>query len=328
MVKRMPVCERLQDEQNNLLTASDQMMRNMKNSEGIKVRGRIKLNEPMARHTSWRAGGHAKRYFEPYDLEDLCHFLRAISPDEAILMAGLGSNLLVRDGGFNGTVIVLGKPFGEIRLGSTPHRIHVGGGAPCAKVARFSVKNKLANAEFLAGIPGTMGGALAMNAGAFGSETWDIVESLVTVDRRGQVHTRKPDEYKVGYRHITAPGEEWFVSAVLILEPDRTGRATQAVKALLNQRSQTQPIGLPSCGSVFRNPKGDHAARLIEAAGLKGKCIGDACISDKHANFIINMGNATAADIEQLLMHIKNCVASEFSIELEPEVKIVGDRIE
>lgn len=289
--------------------------------------GELRRHEPLARYTSWRVGGAAAQFYRPTDTEDLTRFLAALPASEPLLWIGLGSNLLVRDGGFAGTVIhTQGLLDGLEQLDDTHVRAEAG--VACAKVARFCARRDLVGAEFLAGIPGTMGGALAMNAGAFGGETWSHVVAVETVDRHGRLHTRAPAEYRIGYRSVEGPGGEWFTAAHLQLQPG-DGEAAQAhIKELLERRGESQPIGLPSCGSVFRNPPGDHAARLIEAAGLKGLCIGNACVSDKHANFIINTGGATAADIEALIAKVQAEVERVHGVRLEPEVRIVGETLQ
>ena len=200
----------------------------------------------------------------------------------------------------------------------------VGAGLACVKAARQAGKYGLSGIEFLAGIPGTIGGALAMNAGAHGGETWERVESVRTIDRSGQLHERGPAEYSVGYRSVTGPANEWFVEATFRFEADVTP-SVETLNSMLERRKSTQPLGLPSCGSVFRNPPNDHAARLIEAAGLKGYRIGGAEVSPKHANFIINTGSASAADIEQLIGHVQQTVADVHGVELRHEVRIVGE---
>jgi UDP-N-acetylmuramate dehydrogenase len=179
-------------------------------------------------------------------------------------------------------------------------------------------------AEFFAGIPGTLGGALAMNAGAWGGETWRHVVEVEVLDRRGVRHTRTPADYSIGYRRVEGPANEWFIGARLEFER-KPGINSDAIRALLDKRRETQPIGEWSCGSVFTNPPNDHAARLIESAGLKGFRIGDASVSEKHANFIINHGKARAADIEALIAHVQKTVASSSGIQLATEVRIVGD---
>lgn len=293
-------------------------------SAGAGLRGRLRHDVSLARHTTWRVGGPAEHCYQPADLRDLATYLRALPPDEPVLWLGLGSNVLVRDGGVRGSVILThGVLDGLARLGETGVRVEAG--VPCAKVARYCANAGLTGAEFLVGIPGTMGGALAMNAGAFGGETWDCVTAVETLDRGGRITMRGRDEFQIGYRSVRGPADEWFVAAQIELAHGDPYESNAKIKALLQRRSATQPMGLPSCGSVFRNPPDDHAGRLIEACGLKGLHIGGACVSEKHANFIINRGGATAADIEALIEHVRDTVARETGIQLIAEVRIVGE---
>lgn len=288
------------------------------------VQGEIRYNEPLSKHTTWRVGGPAQEFFKPLDKDDLVNFLEQRNADLPIMWLGLGSNLLIRDGGFSGTVIATIGCLDDLYLDDDLMVIE--SGASCAKVARFAARNNLCGAEFLAGIPGTMGGALAMNAGAFGGETWQRVAWVSTVNKHGQICVRQPREYEVGYRSVQGPEDEWFISAALRLEEGNVEEGQAKIRELLKVRNSKQPIGQPSCGSVFRNPEGDHAARLIEVAGLKGKEIGGAQVSLKHANFIINTGNATADDLEKLILLVQREVEANSSIKLETEVHIVGDR--
>lgn len=288
------------------------------------LRGESRRDEPLARYTSWRVGGPAQHWYRPADAEDLAVFLAQLPADEPLLWLGLGSNLLVRDGGFAGTVIATQGALDG--LGQTgPLQVRAEAGVACAKVAKFCARRGLVGAEFLAGIPGSMGGALAMNAGAFGGETWARVTAVETLDRSGKRHRRPASEFEVGYRRVRGMPDEWFLAAHLTLEHGDAAAAQARIKALLERRGQTQPIGLPSCGSVFRNPPQDHAARLIEAAGLKGSCVGGACVSEKHANFIINTGAANAADIEALIERVRETVQRVHGVDLQPEVRIVGE---
>ena len=288
------------------------------------LKGIMRLREPMARHASWRAGGPADRFYMPADLEDLCNFLRQIDPAEPILWLGLGSNLLVRDGGFRGTVIATGGVLDHLEAGSGGI-VNAGAGVSCAKFARFTAGKGFAGAEFLAGIPGTVGGALTMNAGAFGGETWNIAFAAQTIDRSGGLHDRTRAELMPAYRRVSLPEGEWFVGASFKLDPDAAGQCMRRIREFLERRSLSQPIGDASCGSVFRNPPGDAAGRLIDACGLKGLRRGNAVVSDKHANFIINSGGATAREIEDLIALVRQRVEGETGILLEPEVKIVGE---
>ena len=286
------------------------------------LRGEMLLDEPLSRHTTWRVGGPARRFYRPADSRDLIAFLQMLEPEEPLLWLGLGSNLLVRDGGFPGTVIATqGRLMG---LETANGLIRAEAGVPCAQVARFAARAGLTGVEFLAGIPGTLGGALAMNAGAFGGETWQQVSLVETVDRRGAVRERHPDEFDIGYRQVRGVEGEWFLAAWLKLEQGDTTTASRRIRELLEKRAASQPTKQPSCGSVFRNPEGDYAARLIEAAGLKGTCVGGAQVSEKHANFIINTGSARAADIERLIEHVQQVVEQKSGVQLVPEVHRVG----
>jgi UDP-N-acetylmuramate dehydrogenase len=293
------------------------------------LRGELRLNEPMAKHVSWRAGGAAARAYWPADVEDLSVFMRTLSRSEGLYFCGLGSNLLIRDGGVRATVVFTHWALRQITLLSTGERdieIHAGAGIASPKVARFAALHGADGAEFLAGIPGTIGGALTMNAGCYGGETWNIVASVTTIDRAGRLHQRSRDEYQIGYRSVNGPVDEWFVSATLRFPQGGGEKSRIKIKELLSKRIATQPLQQPNAGSVFRNPAGDHAARLIEACGLKGARVGGAEISVKHANFIINTGRASAADIESLIERAQIAVREKFNVELECEVRIIGER--
>jgi UDP-N-acetylmuramate dehydrogenase len=292
-------------------------------SSKLSLRGKLMLDEPMARHTSWRLGGPADSYYVPADLADLQQFLAQLDPDIELLWVGLGSNLLVRDGGFRGQVIAPLNALKQIEL-QIDGELYVECGSSCARLAKFCQKKGLAGADFFAGIPGTVGGALAMNAGAFGGETWTAVRQLIMIDRQGQLHQREVDEFEVGYRHVELPKSEWFAAALFRFAPRVDGDESN-IRQLLRQRNATQPIGEPSCGSVFKNPPGQHAAQLIEAAGLKGHRLGSARVSDKHANFIISDAATRAADVEALIDHVRDQVAAQFEVRLESEVRIVGE---
>ncbi|MGB5831261.1 MAG: UDP-N-acetylmuramate dehydrogenase [Thiohalocapsa sp.] len=290
------------------------------------LRGEFRLNEPLARHTSWRVGGSAARLYRPADRDDLIDFLGTLRADEPVFWLGLGSNLLMSDAGFAGTVIqTTGRLTGMAILDQT--RLRAEAGVSCAKAARFAARRGLVGAEFLAGIPGTIGGALAMNAGAWGGETWEHVSLVRTLDRSGVLRERPPADFEIGYRHVLIPDGEWFLETELQLKPGDTDAAQARIRELLDRRAATQPTGVPSCGSVFRNPPGDHAARLIEAAGLKGMRIGGAEVSPKHANFIINTGTASARDIAALIDRVRAEVERTSGIRLIPEVRRMGELI-
>jgi UDP-N-acetylmuramate dehydrogenase len=310
------------------------------------LRGELRCNEPMGRHVSWRAGGAVDRAYLPADLDDVCAFLSALEPAEPVYFVGLGSNLLVRDGGLRGTVVFTHAALRGIELAERTARggrIRVQAGVATPKVARFAALNELVGAEFFAGIPGTIGGALAMNAGCYGGETWDLIERVTTVDHGGALHERTPAHYRIAYRTVVrrcsqigsgaTPAalarrlgmDEWFVSATVVLRRGDGAESRRKVKELLARRIASQPLGEPNAGSVFRNPPGDYAARLIEACGLKGRAQGGAMISTKHANFIVNRGGARAADIEALIVLAQQTVRERFGVELEREVRIVGE---
>lgn len=289
----------------------------------LTVQGEIRYNEPMSRHTSWRAGGPAEVFFIPTSIDDLASFLAELDTETPVFWHGVGTNLLVRDGGLPGVVVSAAKILRSLdRLDH--YVVRAGAGLPCTQLARQCIRWELGPSEFFAGIPGTVGGALAMNAGAHGGETWERVDSVRTINRSGQIQERAPGEYSVGYRSVTGPANEWFLGATFRFEADVTP-SLEDMKAMLERRKKTQPLGLPSCGSVFRNPDGDHSARLIEAAGLKGYRIGGAEVSEKHANFIINRNEASATDIEELIEHVRQTVIDEFGVSLVHEVRIVGE---
>lgn len=286
-------------------------------------RGQLLQDESMSRHCSWRSGGKAEFYYEPVDKQDLSDFLRTLDVDKPITWLGLGSNLLVRDGGIKGVVIAVLNRLNEIRLLDDGY-VYAECGVTCAKLARFCQKHNLADADFFAGIPGTVGGALNMNAGAFGFETWQFVHRLEMMNRHGKIMEKTASDFNPSYRKVNREEEEWFTAGIFKFA-QKQDETVSNIKALLKKRNASQPIGQPSCGSVFKNPQGDHAARLIEASGLKGYCIGGACVSEKHANFIINTGTATATELEALILHVQAQVKKIFDIELQTEVKIIGD---
>lgn len=304
------------------------------------LRGQFLYNEPMGKHVSWRAGGAAQRVYIPADLDDLSWLVRSLPAHEEIHMLGLGSNLLVRDGGVAGMVILLHGVLKKLAIESRTHGlppaptgrdtalIFAQAGVASPKLARFAANHNLVGGEFWAGIPGTVGGAIAMNAGCYGGETWDKLVQVLTLNRRGQLNERLPGEYVTGYRHVALKhaDQEWFVGGWFRLEHGDGAASRETIKTLLKQRIASQPLNLPNAGSVFRNPPGDHAARLIESCGLKGFRIGDAQVSEKHANFIVNLGHAYAADIERLIEHVEDSVEARTNVRLIREVRIIGER--
>jgi len=300
------------------------------NLNAEQLRGELLQDEALSGYTTWRVGGPASYLFKPADIDDLETFLLGLAGDEPLMWLGLGSNLLVRDGGFKGTVIATSGAIAGLEMAGDRH-IDAGAGVPCNKLARYSVKQGLSGGEFLVGIPGTLGGALAMNAGAWGGETWNLVETVETIDRRGVRRIRHGEDFQVGYRSVQRPQDEWFIGARLCFEPspDQPNQGPEQglarIRELLAERSESQPTGVASAGSVFRNPRSGFAAQLIDSIGLKGRCHGGACVSSQHANFITNDGSASAADIEALIEEVQAAVERERGIKLVPEVCIVGD---
>ncbi len=288
------------------------------------LRGRLLPNEILAPYTSWRVGGPAEYVYLPADIEDLSLFLSFMPAELSLNWLGLGSNTLVRDGGIKGVVIITQGTLGK--LSQEGHSIRAEAGVSCAQLARFSARLGLQGLEFMAGIPGTIGGALAMNAGCYGGETWPWVSHVETLDRRGEKRLRPVSDFTFSYRHVKKPAEEWFVAGHFLTQSGDKNEALEKIRQLLEKRNAAQPTGLPNCGSVFRNPPGDYAARLIELCGLKGYKKGGALVSQKHANFIINEGQAKAADIEALLNEVKVMVEEKQGIRLIPEVCILGNK--
>lgn len=287
------------------------------------LRGELLRHENLANYTSWRAGGPADILYLPADLADLAAFLHAIPADAPVTWLGLGSNTLVRDGGIEGIVIITQGALNEVSQ-PEPFKVRAEAGVSAGQLARYSARLGLKGLEFMAGIPGTVGGALAMNAGCFGGETWNYVEAVETIDRHGQIRLRKAEEFKVSYRHVSGLNTEWFVAGHFSLQAGDKKVSLEAIRTLLDKRNATQPTGTANCGSVFRNPPGTYAGKLIEECGLKGKTKGGACISEKHANFIINENHATSAEIETLIYEVGETVFTQTGIRLIPEIHIIG----
>lgn len=300
------------------------------NSSGAKqsLRGELLMEARLAPYTSWRVGGNAEVLYRPEDMEDMAEFI-AVNHDKDITVLGAGSNVLIRDGGISGVVVITAGTLNNVGRKGDFYRVEAG--ASCPAFANVCRKDQMVGAEFLAGIPGTIGGAVMMNAGAYGAEIWDLIEKIEVVDRRGDVQIINRGEIEYGYRYCNLP-QGCFVAAAYI-RTEKAGVAQieqlqQKIKVLQEKRSNTQPLGEYSCGSVFKNPEGTYAAKLIEEAGLKGKKVGGAQVSLKHANFIINTGDATAADIEQLIELVKTRVKECHGVDLESEIKIIGNKLQ
>lgn len=291
----------------------------------MSLRGKLLKNKSLAEFTSWRVGGNAKCVYHPANLDDLSLFLSTLPKQEAVICLGAGTNILVPDKGIAKTVVILKSVLNDIRYDESSGLIFVGSGALSSKLSKFSIDLEFRGLEFLAGIPGTIGGALAMNAGAYGSEVWDYVAKVETINRVGERFVREKKDFEFGYRKVKnlISNEEWFVAAHFNLEKGNKKISLQIMQDWLTKRKNSQPLDLPNAGSVFKNPKEVYAARLIELCGLKGYRVGGASVSTKHANFIVNDKNATATDIESLIEFVKEKVKQQTGIELVREVKIL-----
>lgn len=287
--------------------------------------GKLLEYEPMKKHTTWRVGGPARYFYRPKDLEDLAKFIKIVPKELPIIWLGLGSNVLVRDGGIDGVVIAHQGALKQL-TSIDAVTVRAEAGLACAQVARAISRLSLQGAEFLAGVPGTMGGALAMNAGCFGSETWNHVVAVETLNRQGEIKVRPASDFHYEYRYVKRPADEWFVAGHLKLTPGDKDQSLEKIRELLDKRAATQPTGKPTGGSSFRNPPGDFSARLIEACELKGFSLGGASVSEKHANFIISDSDACAQDIEDLMGYVAGKVEEKFNIKLIPEVHFLGQK--
>ena len=310
------------------LNARDEHVTNPSTFAGL--RGTLAHDASLARYTSWRVGGPADLLYSPADRDDLAHFLRSLPAQMRVTVLGLGSNVLIRDGGIRGAVVIMHNPGAALAV--TDGVIYADAGVASPKLARFAALHGCEGAEFLAGIPGTVGGALAMNAGCYGGETWPCVARVETLARDGTFDIRTAADYAIGYRSVThgdgRPLDVLFTAAWFRFSQGDVATGRTRIKALLARRIATQPLALPNAGSVFRNPPDDHAARLIESCGLKGYRQGGASVSTLHANFIVNAERrATAADIEALIAHVRDVVRSRTGVALEPEVRVLGEDV-
>jgi len=286
------------------------------------LRGRMMVNQSLAEMTWFRVGGPAQVLFMPEDEDDLAYFLKNLADEVPVTVVGLGSNLIVRDGGVPGVVIRIGRGFNEITVEG--NRIRTGTAVPDVKVARTAQEEGLAGLAFLRGIPGGIGGALRMNGGAYGRETKDALVEARAVDRQGRVHVLSNADMHYTYRHCGAPEDFIFTQALFQGEPgDRDAIAAEMDK-ITESREATQPIKSRTGGSTFKNPQGNKAWRVIDAAGCRGLKIGKAQVSEMHCNFLINLGGASAADIETLGETVRKRVKENSGVELDWEIKRIG----
>ena len=275
---------------------------------------------------SWKVGGRAEQFLICDEKEILASLMRRKKIKLPITFVGLGSNLLVRDGGIKGTVIVMHG--GLRKINGDDGLIYSEAGVSCLKLSKFSAKKGLADSAFFSGIPGTIGGALAMNAGCYGSETWDYVSKVLIINLNGDQVERNKSDFDISYRQVINKNkDEFFLAAWFKFPKGDKEQSEKRIKELLAHRKETQPLNWPTAGSTFRNPKGNFAARLIEDCGLKGYKIGGAQVSEKHANFIINLGNASALDIEKVITYIQKVVFEQKKIQLLREIRIIGEKI-
>ncbi len=283
--------------------------------------GECSQNEPMSRHTTLGVGGEARWFFRPASRAAIVSAMQCIPADVPLLPLGRGSNLLISDDGFTGVVLDVGK----LNAVSVKEQILTAEcGVRMSKVARQCAENGLSGLEFMATVPGDIGGGVAMNAGAFEQQVSDSLTGIELVSREGEVKTLSAGTLQMGYRHTRLPAGSLVLSATFSLQADDADAIRETMRQMRAKRGGSQPLELPNCGSVFKNPQGDHAARLIEAAGLKGLRIGGARISEKHANFIVNEGDAKSSDVLALIEHAKTVVEQRFGVCLEPEVRAIG----
>jgi UDP-N-acetylmuramate dehydrogenase len=287
------------------------------------LRGRLLPNQPLAELTWFRVGGAAELLFIPEDEEDLAYFLAHLPVEIPVTVIGLGSNLIVRDGGVPGVVIRLGRGFNAVTV-EEGHRLRVGAAVPDVKVARTAHEAAIAGLSFLRGIPGSVGGALRMNGGAYGRETKDVLIEARGVDRHGRIRIFSKSEMGYGYRHCSVAEDIIFTQALFQGVPGDPAAIAAEMEAITETREATQPIKSRTGGSTFKNPPGHKAWQLIDAAGCRGLRLGGAQVSEMHCNFLINLGNASAADIEMLGEMVRARVKEHSGIELEWEIKRIG----
>lgn len=290
-----------------------------------KLRGDLKHNHALAEYAAWKIGGAAEYFYEPVDLEDL-QVLLSLWQERPITVFGAATNVLIRDSGIRGLVIYLHNNLNGL-YEIDDFTLRAEAGVSLAYLLQKCIHLGASDAVFMAGIPGTVGGALAMNAGTYGEYMWDHVVAVETINCLGEIKLRSAAEFTANYRQVIGLAkDEWFIAAHLIFTRGDRQEMVKLVNERLQKRKKSQPLDLPSCGSVFRNPKGDYAARLIEASGFKGKQIGGAKVSEKHANFIVNYDNASARDVEALIQEIIHTVKQIYQVDLMPEVHFFGEK--
>ncbi|MDI9348213.1 MAG: UDP-N-acetylmuramate dehydrogenase [Methylacidiphilales bacterium] len=302
----------------------------MHTNSPLNIAQRVKQGVKLSDYTWWNVGGIADYFYEPYSVEDLQEVLLSFNTN-SICWIGLGSNVLIRDGGYRGLVIRTFPGLQEIRY-EKQSTVTFYAGVTCAKASKWISSVELGGIEFLCGIPGTIGGALAMNAGAQGSAIWDYVVEVSCMQSVPpfSIHRFTPDDFTIGYRsvlHKNIKAPLWFLSATLLLPYQVPEKTMSIIKSHFQKRNTTQPIGTANSGCVFKNPEGSYAGKIIDQLGLKNMRVGDATVSNQHANFIINTGKATASDIEQLILKIQDYVKDKTGVTLELEIRIIGDSV-
>jgi UDP-N-acetylmuramate dehydrogenase len=287
------------------------------------VRGRLEAMASLADLTWFRAGGPAEVLFTPADETDLAYFLKSLPAKIPVYVIGVGSNLLVRDGGVPGVVVRLGKGFSDVKV-EDDHKIRTGTAVPDVRVARFAADNFIDGLTFLRGIPGTIGGALRMNGGAYGGETKDVLVETRAVDRQGNIHVLTNADMKYTYRHCGAPEDLIFTEALLQGKPGNQDDIVAAMNKITESREATQPVKSRTGGSTFKNPPGQKSWQLIDKAGMRGFSVGPAKVSELHCNFLINEGGAKAAQIEELGETVRAKVKATSGVDLDWEIKRIG----
>ena len=297
-------------------------MSNIKNIQKM-LKGRLRENVSLKDYNTWKIGGKAEYFYEPSDIKDLKLFLELLQ-NTPITFLGNGSNVLIRDGGISGCVICLKNTLNNYFVKDEEYIFEAG--LSCMKMAQITARENYEGLEHLCGIPGSLGGALAMNAGCYGGNIWDHVSTVSLINNDGEIIKKNKNDFIIGYRNTSLKENNFFISAVFKLRKNKLKNSLEKIKEFLQDRRSKQPTGLLSCGSVFKNPKNLYAAKLIESIGLKGYKIGGACISEKHANFIISDKSTKSIDIEKLINFTQKEVFKKKEVILETEVKFIGNK--